>query len=410
MFDDTPLWMVEDDETLAEVAERLLRAPAIGVDTESDSFFSYKEKVCLLQISDLDTDYIIDPLSIDDMSALDEVMASREVVKIFHGADYDIVCMKRDFGYDIREIFDTMVASQLLGLDRLGLADLIHQFFGHEIEKKYQRHDWGRRPLGKEHIEYARGDSHFLPALREILLRRLRRARRLPHIREECEILEQREWTPRPFDEDRYLHIKTSKRLDDTGLRILKRLYLYREAQGERMDRPVFKVIGDKDLVRVAECRPTNRRELDKALPGKEGLKRRHADALVKCVVKGLEDDFPIPAAKPKKKKPKPKGFRSRLKGRLADKVHQALKDWRNNLVSTHARLTPVGTLSNAVLGQIAQRRPLSLREMRKLPDVRRWQVKDFGEDILAILDKEAPWTDRDEDRFQAKARKKKSA
>ena len=79
----------------------------------------------------------------------------------------------------------------------------------------------------------------------------------------------------------------------------MRRLYLYRDDQARKMDRPVFKVIGDGDLVRIAGGRPTSRTDLDKVLPGKMGLKRRHADALVRAVRLGLEDDFPIPERKP---------------------------------------------------------------------------------------------------------------
>ena len=195
-------------KTLEQVAEKLATADAIGVDTESDSFYSYREKVCLLQISDLENDYIIDPLTCDDLSVLAPIMADERITKIFHGADYDVVSLKRDYDWKIHNIFDTMVSAQLLGMPKLGLADLIHRFFGIEIEKKYQRHDWSRRPLEPEHIEYARGDSHWLPALRRILTRNLRLRQRLAHVREECTLLEQRTWTPRPFDDNGYLYIK----------------------------------------------------------------------------------------------------------------------------------------------------------------------------------------------------------
>jgi ribonuclease D len=174
MFDDAPL-MVEDDEALVALAERLRSATVIGVDTESDSMYHYKEKVCLVQITDAHGDIIVDPLTIDDMSPLEPIFADPSVVKIFHGADYDIVSLKRDFGYQTNNLFDTLVAAQFLGLQGLGLADLIGRFFGIPIDKKFQRHDWSRRPLHPEHLDYARGDTHWLLALREILLRRLER-------------------------------------------------------------------------------------------------------------------------------------------------------------------------------------------------------------------------------------------
>ncbi|MBW1878815.1 MAG: HRDC domain-containing protein [Deltaproteobacteria bacterium] len=404
MYSDTPLIMVDDAETLTEIAARLARAPAIGVDTESDSFYSYQEKVCLIQISDLDADYIIDPLTIGDLSALAPIMANPDIVKVFHGADYDVVCMKRDYAYTFRSLFDTMIASQLLGSQRVGLADLIEEHFGVALEKKYQRYDWGRRPLGAEHIEYARGDSHWLPALREILIRRLKKRGRLEHLIEECALLESRTWEGRPFDEDGYLKVKTAGRLDHRGLRVLRRLYLYRDEQARKMDRPVFKVIGDTDLVRIADGRPTTRSELDKVLPGKMGLKRRHADALARAVRLGLEDDFPIPERKPKQ--PAPTGPTPRLRGRAAERALAVLKAWRNDLVKANADLTPVAAISNGTLKEISRLRPLSAEEMGRVPEVRRWQVQDYGNAILAILDRVAPWTEADEAGYQKRRKR----
>lgn len=405
MYNDTPLWMVDDAKNLADVADRLARAPAIGVDTESDSFYSYKEKVCLIQITDLERDYIIDPLAIDDLSVLAPIMSDPGIVKIMHGADYDVVCMKRDFDYTFHNLFDTMVASQLLGLPKIGFADLVGRFFGVTIEKKYQRHDWGRRPLKDEHIQYARGDSHWLPALREILMRRLKKRGRYLALKEECEILEQREWTPKPFDPDGYLGMKGAGKLNDQELRILRRFYLYREEQAQKLDRPLFKVIGDRHLVKVARGKPTSRKELDKVLPGKRGLKRRHANNLIDLVKKGLDDDFEVPSRhrrRKKKKKRRPRPPR-RLRGRQADRALSALKSWRNELVGNNPRLTPVGTMSNAVMKQVARRRPLTHEEMETVKDVRRWQVREFGDRILEILDEVAPWSDDDEAKYQRK-------
>ena len=103
-----------------------------------------------------------------DTVTLAPIFANPDIVKVLHGADYDVVCLRRDFGFVFKNLFDTMISSQMVGLERVGLADLIDRFFGHKIDKQYQRHDWAKRPLLPEHVEYARGDTHFLLALREI--------------------------------------------------------------------------------------------------------------------------------------------------------------------------------------------------------------------------------------------------
>lgn len=390
MFDDTPLIRVNDDESLAKAIEQLAQAPVIGIDTESDSFYSYQEKVCLIQISDNHADYIIDPLAVSDLSSLGPILANPDVVKILHGADYDVVCLKRDYGFEFRNLFDTLIAAQLLGLDRIGLADLIGRYFGWEIDKKYQRHDWSRRPLKAEHIEYARGDTHWLLALREILMRKLERVDRVRHMVEECSLVEEREWQGRSFDPDAYLHAKGIKSLDQQGLRIMRELWTYRDEEAKRLDRPVFKVMPDSVLLQVAKGKPKSKGDLDKLWNGKSALKRRYGSGLLDAVAAGLDNDETIEMPKPKKK-PKRKGPKPRLRGKQAERAMSALKSWRNKLVNAEADQSSFTVASNGTLQTIASVRPRTLEELSEIPDVRQWQVDDHGEAILAILDKADP-------------------
>lgn len=395
MFDSTPLVMVDDRPGLERLVERLSAAPVIGVDTEADSFFSYQEKVCLLQFSDLTTDYIVDPLRVrEHMGVLAPIFANPNIVKVFHGGDYDVVSLKRDFQFEIVNLFDTQIAAQLLAYKGLGLADLIRRFFGHEIEKKYQRHDWSLRPLEPEHLDYARGDTHFLLALRELLNIKLARARRLDHCREECAHLAEREWAGRAFDPDGYLRIKGASGLDDAGKRILRRLYLYRDDEARELDRPAFKVIADPILIDIAKARPRSNGALADLLPRQQGLRRRFGAGLLAAVEIGLRDDFAIPSASSaaRKKRPEPEEVGpARLTGRAAERVLGELKNWRNQLVAGRTDITAFHVASNNTLKGIARMRPTSIDELKQVPDVREWQIRDYGEQILALLDRIAP-------------------
>ena len=151
-MEDSPLVMVEDADALAKMCERLKARSVIGVDTESDSMHHFQEKVCLIQISDVDTDYIVDPLAVKDLSPLGEIINDPKVLKVLHGADYDIVSLKRDYGFTFRNLFDTMIAAQFLGFVKFGLADLVRDTFGVFMDKKFQTHDWASRPLLGEHL------------------------------------------------------------------------------------------------------------------------------------------------------------------------------------------------------------------------------------------------------------------
>ncbi len=389
MFDDTPLIRVNNEAALASALEQLSKAPVIGIDTESDSFYSYQEKVCLIQLSDAHADYVIDPLMVEDLSGLAPIMADPNVVKILHGADYDVVCLKRDYDFEFHNIFDTLIAAQLLGLERIGLADLIGRYFGWTIDKKYQRHDWSRRPLEDDHIDYARGDTHWLLALREILTRKLVATDRVRHMVEECELVEHREWQGRSFDPNGFLNIKNLKNTDQRSLKILRHLWLFRDEAARKLDRPVFKVMPDSVLVQIAKGAPETRGDLDKLMPGKSAMKRRYGPGLLEAVAKGLDDEEDV--VKPKKApRPKRKGPKLRLRGKQAERAMAGLKAWRNNLVKKQG-LSPFTVASNGVLQSIAGVRPLNLDELRSIPDVRNWQVEDFGEQILAVLDKADP-------------------
>lgn len=412
MFGDTELRFIDTPRALADMANTLSKARVIGVDTESDSFHHYQEKVCLLQFSDHERDYIVDPLAVSDLSPLGPVLADRSVVKIFHGADYDVVCMKRDFGVEIHNIFDTMLAAQLAGFPRFGLADLIENFFGHHIDKQYQRHDWAKRPLLDEHIQYARGDTHFLLAIREMMIRRLQMVGRLGHLREECRLLERREWAPREPDPAQWLRTRGSSGLDPKGLRVLRALWRFRDREARTSDRPAFKVLPDDVLVRLAEKQPRTPEQLEAIFSGKAAMKKRYGRGLLDAVTSGLADEAPLQVSEPKPVKKKKGAPPTRLKGKASERALTALKDWRNELTRDDPMFTPMTTVSNAVLKEIARVRPTTLQELAAIPDVRNWQVADFGPRLLAVLDADASWppppSDEAESEEPSKRRKRR--
>ena len=381
MFGDTPLIIVEDTESLEAVVEELMKAPIIGVDTEADSFHHYRERVCLIQLSDLKQDYIIDPLKIEDCSSLQRLFAREDLLTILHGGDYDVVSMKRDFGVSFAKIFDTMVAALFLGMPRIGLADLIETWFGYTIDKRYQRHDWSSRPLLDEHLHYARGDTHFLLALREILLMKLKKAGRLEAFEEECAILAQREWTGRSQSPADFMRVKRSRSLDEDGQRVLRALWGWREARAKEVDRPVFKVLSDTIMIGLASARPSSTEELHGVIRRGSVLAKKHGDDLLKCVVEGLADETPLPARR-KSKEPTHSSPRS---GPGMEQLLGPLKQWRNDLVNAR-RLSPVVVANNQLLKEIARSAPATLEALSEVPGIRSWQVKDYGEEILKVI------------------------
>lgn len=378
MFGSTPLVLVETPEALASCAAALSQAQTIGVDTESDSFHHYREKVCLLQISDLYTDYVIDPLSVPDLSPLAPVFANRAISKIFHGADYDVVSLKRDHGFEIHGIFDTMISAQFLALPRVGLADLVHRWWSVVLDKKWQRHDWAARPLLDEHLEYARGDSHWLPALRDLLVRRLQAVGRLEHVAEECEIIERREWVRPRNQVDEFTRVKGSRQLPPDQQRVLRAVFRWRDGEAERQDRPPFKVLPEEILLELAAQMPRSADALAACFRRNAPFVRRYGQEILLAIESGMESDEPLP--KPAPAAPRTEGG---LRGPRAELLMNRLKDWRNREVERR-KVPPIAVASNGTLREVVRVAPTTREELAAIEEIRRWQLELYGDAWLA--------------------------
>src|SRR5262249_2530874 len=155
-----------------------------AIDTESNSLYAYRERVCLVQISTRTADYIVDPLTIGDMTPFADLMANPAIEKVFHAAEYDLICLKRDYALICQNLFDTMIAARIVGLKLVGLGNLLEQYAGVKADKSHQRDNWGERPLPKESLLYAQMDTHYLPLLRDSLHAELVNTNRLTEAQE----------------------------------------------------------------------------------------------------------------------------------------------------------------------------------------------------------------------------------
>ncbi len=373
---------IDDPATLDRQVEDLARAPVIGIDTESDSFYHYRERVCLIQVTGDGPDLIIDPLALDDLSVLAPLMADPDVVKVFHGADYDISSLKRDFGWEITSVFDTMLASQALGFERIALADLVEKYFGTRLDKKYQRYDWSRRPLKHECLDYARLDSHYLPRLRELLVNEVEAGGRTAQVEEECRLVETREWHHHEFQPDDFMRIRGVGKLDDPAKRVLRQLCVMRDRIAQRVDRPHFKVIGNDTLMRISRHAPASPRALTSLLGRKNHVVRRYCGDVVAAVQRGCADRSALPRSRPDIKH----GPR-RLTGHIEPRIYEQLRKWRN-VRATDRGVAPGTLMPNATLQEVAIVKPDSIDAMKGVPDMRDWQRDEFGEEILEIVTK----------------------
>lgn len=286
-MDLNPVLVIQNQSDFSELIEKLEQEAHISVDTESNSFYAYYNRICLIQISTGAQDYIIDPLALGDISALGSIFANDSIEKIFHAASNDIAGLKRDFKFSVANIFDTAIAAKILGCNQLGLAKILFEHFGISLNKKWQRHDWGRRPLRQEQLEYARYDTHYLIPLRHRQAAELWEKDLWASAKEAFEKTCDQHFQAKPFRPGDFLHICGAQSLDMAGKRVLKALYLYREHEARRRDRAPFRILTNDTLLRLAHQRPKNVQDFAKI----KGIPRtlnnsRTAQSLVELIRK----------------------------------------------------------------------------------------------------------------------------
>ena len=204
--------------------------------------------MCLIQLSSQERDFLLDPFVFNDLSELGALFARTDIQKVFHAGDYDIGCLKRDFDFTIHNVFDTMIAATALAEPNLGFAALNEKYFGIVLDKKYQRANWGERPLKTEMLTYAQADSHFLIPLRNVLLPLLEADNRLQLVLEEGEGMA-RLVKPNELHSEDIWRVKGAQDLSAEALSLLDALNHARELIASKRDLPPFQVFSDRALI-----------------------------------------------------------------------------------------------------------------------------------------------------------------
>lgn len=392
---------VEDLEALADL---LSKEDVVAFDTEADSFYHYFDKVCLVQIATRKKCWLVDPLEIggpDKLEPLAKVFANPKIRVLFHAAEYDIYVLKRDCGFEFTNLFDTMVSAQLLGYPSIGLAALVEKHFGVSLPKDEQRSDWSRRPLTEKQLSYAASDVLYLIKLAEKLEKELVKAGRLDWAVDEFETLCGRSWPDREFDELGYLRIKGARSLEPVELAVLRELYLLRDLRAREIDRPPFKVLGNRTLLEICRAQTTDLDSLAEIKGITDLILKRMGKDLVAAVKKGLRKPHgPIPKLET--------GSRRRMDRRMEKRLG-ALKDWRGPRAEA-LKLDPGVLCPNAALEAIAWAAPTNTKDLKALPELKPWFVREFAEEVVAVIERHeadmAASTDDEEENRPAKKRR----
>jgi ribonuclease D len=359
---------------LERVAWILGQARIIGVDLEADSMYHYFEKVCLLQIATESASYVIDPFALRDLSALLPVFSNPRIRKVFHGADYDIRSLYRDFRFEVENLFDTQLACKFLGLRETGLEALLRSRFHVELNKKYQRADWSQRPLSPEMVEYAAMDGRYLIPLARMLEKELEEKNRLSWVEEECLFLSKVRFSV-PSHAPLYLKVKGAFFMDPRSLAVLEALLEFREAQAQKSDLPPFKVIRNESLLELAIKKPLRLEELETGKLLSRKQIDRHGTHLLREIQRAMaisDKDLPV----------YPREARPDLSSSLRRRV-KALKTWRD-MRAEDLGMEPGILLNNVLINGLALKNPRSAKELEEIPGLKKWQKSHFGREILA--------------------------
>jgi ribonuclease D len=368
--------MINTRNGLENFVGTLQNEKAVGVDLEADSMYHFKEKVCLIQMAATNVNAVIDPLAIKDLSALKPIFKRSDICKIFHGADYDVRSLYRDFRITIHNLFDTELASRFLGFSETGLEAVLKKKFAVTLDKKFQRKDWSRRPLPPAMIAYAAEDAGYLLPLAQSLKAELDEKNRLGWVYEECESLSK----VRPStanNQPLYMNFKGAGKLDSRSLAVLEALLHFRREVARRKDKPLFRIFGNRSLLELAGKKPLNLKQLEKTgeLSAKQiSMYGREMLTAIHGAMKLAAAELPV---YPRKKAP-------RVSLAVTARV-KALRNWRDKQAQKLA-IDPALICTKALISSIAVQRPLKFSQLAAIKEMKNWQRKEFGQDIVEVL------------------------
>lgn len=341
----------------------------LAVDTESNSLHAYQERVCLIQFSTPDRDIVLDPLPFEDLGALAGIFEDASIQKVFHAAEYDLICLRRDYRFSFANIFDTMQAGRILGSRQAGLDRLLQEKFDLKMSKRFQKADWGVRPLSDELLQYAALDTHYLIPLRDILMVELQ-AKGLWELAQEdfrmaCDPTE-----PKPREDlPAWTRLASRRDLSPRERAVARELVTWRDDTAERLDRPPFKVLDEERLVEIARAQPSSTVDLVALGLGSRQLEHWGTDILA-AVQRGID----APLVQPVRRQRPSAAYLKRL-----DK----LKTWRKEAAAAMDVESDV-VLPRALLLELAER---GSKDLKSVLQVSPWRLQHFGEDIARVLE-----------------------
>jgi ribonuclease D len=365
--------LIDTPSEIAGLVEALAGEPRIAIDTESNAFHAYRPRLCLIQIAVGERAWAIDTLMLESLNGFADVLRDPAVEKIIHAAEGDLLNLRRDFDLGVANVFDTMLAARLLGYPRFGLADLLQQHFNITLDKRFQRHDWGARPIPAPALRYAADDVRHLERLRDLLGHVLANRGRTEEAAEVFERVTRVMPEERSFDPENFWRMKVARDLTPQERAILRELYIFRDGRARAQDRPPVKVISDDALAAMAKQAPGEVVALRKC--GLSPLQvDRYGHGLLQAIARGRRA--------PPQHVPRPTGPRP---DPLITLRYDTLRAWRKTRAAERG-IDPEMVVSNAALRALARARPRSAEEVARIAELGAWKAGAYAGGMLEAL------------------------
>ena len=369
--------LITTKQALIACMERLAPEKVVALDTEASSFHRFKERVCLVQLSTRGQTFLIDPMAVPDLAPLGKLLADPGMEIVIHDADYDLRMLAKHHGIRVENVFDTLVAAELVNEPEISLAALLGKYQGLVIDKKFQKADWSKRPLPAPMLDYAAGDTSHLIALRDILEEKLQQKKRLSWAQEEFALLPNMPFSQAANEEPGFLRMKGAKSLKPDQLAVLRELHVWRDQIAEQQDRAAFMVLGNDVLLALAKEPPNGIEEVGALKGVNERIIERYGKQVMMAIKRGQD--------LPKEQWPRTERPKRWNRDNDYEERFKRLKQVREELTSAHD-LRPGIVAANQLLADIARTLPGDIAALGALPGMRKYQVENFGAALLKVL------------------------
>ena len=369
----SPATYIDTSAALDAALDRLSAHQRIACDTESNSLHAYRGRTCLIQFSTPTEDLLIDPLAIADISSLAAVFADPAIEKIFHAAEFDLICLKRDFDFDVHGVFDTMAAARVCGYQRIGLSHMLEDLLGVRHAKKHQTDDWARRPLPEGYRRYAQRDTHFLLPLRDALHTELCARYRLEEAREYFDDITRFELKSQEFDPEGFWDLCRPNSLKRQQSAVLRELYILRDELAKSVDHPSNRLISNRTLLQLVKTSPRRLKQLMEIRGLPAWLVRQSGDEIIEAVRHGIDSHLPDGPPPPEQT---PAAIVDRYSG---------LHNWRKQTAVARGVESDV-IISKDALWEIARRNPSTVNDLGGIRGLGPWRRKTYGAALVETV------------------------